>query len=62
MAASPGLRDGTLRAQRIARVKRLRQIETELSFPGLTAAQLAALENERLSLANAMALDDLRRR
>jgi hypothetical protein len=62
MATSPGSRDGMLRAERIARVKRLKQIETELCFPRLTEAQLAALENERLMLANAIALDDMRRR
>jgi hypothetical protein len=46
--------------ERSAVVSRLEQIERELRFPGLTAAQLAALENEQLTLANAIALDDLR--
>jgi hypothetical protein len=62
MATSPGSGAAMPRAERIARLNRLKQIEAELSFPRLTAAQLAALENEQLALANAIALDDLRRR
>jgi hypothetical protein len=62
MATSSGSGAAMPRAERIAHVKRLKQIETELCFPGLTAAQLASLENERLSLANAIALDDHRSR
>lgn len=36
---------------------RLAQIEVELTFPGLTDGQAAALEQERLVLLSSLALD-----